>query len=129
MIDNVPVTSRQDEFLKNDFNKNGLVRLLLRKLQGKGHTATQCQGNADASIAALALRYDSGPDVAVISNDTDVLVMLIARANEDSRIGVHHPPTSKAPGKVFRIAEVSKIYRTYEKIPSFLSFLYWLRYD
>ncbi|KAJ8867232.1 hypothetical protein PR048_031031 [Dryococelus australis] len=69
------VTSMQVDFLRNDHNKNGLIKLLVTYFRALGHLAIQCSGDADTTMAAIALQYDTNCGVKFIASDTDILAM------------------------------------------------------
>lgn len=54
-------------------------------------------GDADITIANVAVEYDSDQNVTVIA--TDVLAMLIAKAKTATKIPVIHPSSGKTEGK------------------------------
>ncbi|KAJ8868524.1 hypothetical protein PR048_030052 [Dryococelus australis] len=100
------VTSMQVDFLRNDHSKNGLIKLLVTYFQASGYHVVQCSGDADTTIAAIALQYETSCGVKVIATDTDNLAMLTARADEDTHSEVFHPSSGKTTGKIFSISAI-----------------------
>ena len=76
--DSVPAVYSQEVFLANDKNKDKLIKKLIPQLTSAGFIAWQSSSDADVDIVAAALHQastSSGP-IAVVANDTDILVML-----------------------------------------------------
>ena len=74
----------QQLFLANEKNKVQFINLLSHYLRLDGHAVIQSKGDADTQIvsAAIALASD-GKHTAVISDDTDILVLLLFHWNAD----------------------------------------------
>ncbi|KAJ8880710.1 hypothetical protein PR048_017180 [Dryococelus australis] len=77
------VRSMQMGFLRNGHNKNGLIILLVTYFRASGHHAIQCSGDADITIAAIALPADG-----------------------DTHIEVLHPSSGKNTGNIFSISAI-----------------------
>ncbi|KAJ8890902.1 hypothetical protein PR048_010411 [Dryococelus australis] len=105
---NNAVMSMEVGFLRKGHNKNGLIKLLVTYFRSSVHHAIQCSGDADTTIAAIALQYDTSCGVKVISTDTDILAMLNARADEGTHIEVLHPTSDKITGKIFSISAIQQ---------------------
>ncbi|KAJ8886826.1 hypothetical protein PR048_013038, partial [Dryococelus australis] len=86
IADNNVVMLMQVDFLRNGHNKNGLIKLLVTYFRASGRHAVQCSEDADTTLAAIALQYDTNCGVKVIATDTDILAMLTARTDEDTHI-------------------------------------------
>ncbi|XP_043279745.1 uncharacterized protein [Venturia canescens] len=73
------VTLSQTRFLSNTLNKMKLIQLLSQYLSARGINVKVAQEDADALIARAAIeqRQKTGREVAVVGNDTDLLVLLI----------------------------------------------------
>lgn len=70
--------SDQQSFLANSSNKIQFIKLLSDSLQSCGHLVTQASGDADTEIAHVAIQLAcDNHHVTVISDDTDVLVLLV----------------------------------------------------
>ena len=80
---NLPTTTSQSEFLGNRNNKTRLIQILSDMLITSGILVKQAAADADSLIVLTALQMaeaGDGSPVVVIGTDTDILVMLIARA-------------------------------------------------
>lgn len=102
----VPVS--QADFLSNAVNKSRLICMLSVALKQKGLTVLQSNGDADTEIVCTALKLSNQKNVTVVSTDTDVCVMLIARTPTSSSINVLHPGTSTHPGKLYNISDLQE---------------------
>ena len=80
---NVPVESsteahqNQDAFLKNDHNKKQLIAILSHHLRDMGHDVRNSDSDADTLTVSTALEYALNENVTVITDDTDILVLLM----------------------------------------------------
>ena len=85
LILDAQTTTSQEEFLSNAHNKSALISELTKALLSRGVEVTQPSGDADLNIALSAMaaaETGSGP-IHVVSRDTDVLVILLARLNRE----------------------------------------------
>ena len=74
---NTKVTFNRDAFLANTNNKDQLIKLLCARLKEAGFSAMQYEGDADISIVKTGIEYAKvGRNVAVVAEDSDVLVLL-----------------------------------------------------
>ena len=72
----------QQRFLANEKNKTQFIKLLSHYLRLDGHEVTQSESDADTRIVSAALGLaSSGQHATVVSDDTDVLVLLIFHWN------------------------------------------------
>ena len=77
------VTSKQKSFLANKKNTTRLISFLIPSLKAKGMDCKQATADADFLICNTAIRLaeeHGHRDIAVVGNDTDLLVMLIDRS-------------------------------------------------
>ena len=101
-------TTTQSEFLANPYNKAQLIKLLSTALMSHDVEVVQAEADADVTIAITALEKASENDeecVAVVSRDTDVLIILIARLDDRRNIVLIQPQ----PGKADRTYDLYKI--------------------
>ena len=65
--------------MKNSKNKAKFIELLSRHIANDGHDIRNSKGDADTLIVSAAIQYTKKQEneVAVVGNDTDVLVLLI----------------------------------------------------
>ena len=79
----INTTTSQQEFLNNPRNKTSLIKKLTNALLLKHVEVRQSRGDADMDIAmnavTAAASVQSNESVTVVSRDTDVLVILLAR--------------------------------------------------
>jgi hypothetical protein len=66
-------------FLSNDQNKNQIIQLLVLRLEENDFKCFQSNGDADIDIVSTAnnLASSESRSVAVIADDTDILVLLL----------------------------------------------------
>jgi len=81
-----PVVFEQHAFLANDRNKDRFIQLLMLHLDHHGCRTLQSDGDADVDIVkeALSLASTKQAPVAVVGDDTDLLVLLIHHWTQDS---------------------------------------------
>ena len=82
-------TSIQERFLANSLNKQKFIRLVGNKLVKKGCTVTHSRDDADLNIAMYAISYSAHKNVTVIAEDTDILILLLSLATDDSEFNLH----------------------------------------
>lgn len=106
---NTFVSISQADFLSNSHNKTRLITLLTRSLREVGVTVHQAKGDADTLIVSTALQEcTTGRDVLVVSTDTDVLVMLVARSEGNPKLTVLHPGTRTVPSKMYDVSQINE---------------------
>ena len=73
----VPFT--QEKFLSNTSNKVQMIKMLSQYLKDDGNEVINCSGDADSTIChtALDLATTGEKEVVLITDDTDIFVMLI----------------------------------------------------
>jgi len=73
------VVCEQESFLTNDSNKDKLIKLLMSGIKANEISTVQSSGDADVDIASTALKFASSQElaVAVVADDTDILVLLV----------------------------------------------------
>ncbi|MBW0528211.1 hypothetical protein O181_067926 [Austropuccinia psidii MF-1] len=72
----IPV--KQEDFLSNPTNKTNFIALLQTKLQEKGINTLQASDDADVLIVKTAVEQSTHNSVAVVGEDVDLAVLLIA---------------------------------------------------
>lgn len=77
--DNMVPKVAQSKFLTNPKNKSRFIVRLSALLIARGHSITQCEGDADTSIVHTALPYCEAENSSyvVVSEDIDILVLLL----------------------------------------------------
>lgn len=101
------LTCSQDDFLSNGANKSKLISMLSSDLRQSKIQVRQAKGDADTLIVQAALDQDDGESpVFVVATDTDILVLLIAKAREGTEISLVCPSTSKSVGKMYSIRDI-----------------------
>ena len=96
-------TTSQEEFL-NNAHMSALIAAVSQALLPKGIKVVQTKGGADLSIAISASEAANGYTV-VLSHDTDVLILLLARLGADVLLV---QPQSGKPDKVIRIQQLKR---------------------
>ena len=105
----IRATVCQADFLGNSHNKKGLINIVREVLQATGVAVKKAVGDADTLIVSTALHHATeGQPVVVIGTDTDLLVMLAARAPSNCNIFQVNPGHSKAPQKVFDVPAIQE---------------------
>ncbi len=79
---NLSTTTSQTSFLGNGNNKNRLIQSLTPIIENAGITVIKAESDADTLIVETALEISTTSDgpVIVVGTDTDLLVMMVARA-------------------------------------------------
>jgi len=106
LILDAQTTTSQEEFLSNAHNKTALISELTKALLSRGVEVNQPSGDADLNIALSAMaaaETGSGP-IHVVSRDTDVLVILLARLNREEVVLVQ-----PQPGKSSKFINIKKV--------------------
>ena len=95
----------QADFLGNSHNKKRLINILSEFLQATGIAVKEAVGDAATLIVSTALHNatEGQPPVVLIGADTDLIVMLVARAPSNCNIFQVNPGNNKAPQKVFDV--------------------------
>lgn len=76
------VHNNQEVFLSNEKNKHQFIQLLSRSLRDAGHVVHNSTSDADTMLVSVALKSASNRQVVVVSDDTDVLLLLVHHWNE-----------------------------------------------
>ena len=99
--DHITITLQQDEFLTNATNKMRFISLLKTHLQAAGCTVLQAEGDADILIVSTAIaEAQRGGETIVIGEDTDLLVLLLTLAPDDSHLKMILPGKKNQPHKI-----------------------------
>jgi len=79
------VTTFQEQFLSNDANKQRLISILRKKLEGKNVIVKQAVEKADTLIVQSTIEIaNSAQCVIMVGKDTDLLILLSALAPSSS---------------------------------------------
>ncbi|KAK3924189.1 RNA 3'-terminal phosphate cyclase [Frankliniella fusca] len=98
----------REDFLSNTKNKSSLIRLLREHLHAAGVDAKQADADADTMIAEEALLGAAAQSVTVVTKDTDIVAILIARGSDLSEITVKSPGAGSAADRIFAIGSIRK---------------------
>lgn len=104
------VTVQQDQFLSNENNKTRLINLLSQQMIDAGIEIQVAAGDADTSIVRCAI--DKAPlhrTVAVVGEDVDLLVLLIALSPATNNIFFIKPGRGKAETQIFSSQELQQL--------------------
>ncbi|KAJ8871971.1 hypothetical protein PR048_028311 [Dryococelus australis] len=82
---NTSASTTQADFLSNHHNKERLITLLSHHFETSGIEVCNSEGDADTLALELA---SVGNNVTVVASDTDIAVMLPARATDDMELRV-----------------------------------------
>ena len=93
----------QDAFLSNVYNKQQFIQLLSNHLQSLGHKVINSTDDADTEIAAAAIDQAVISPVTVISDDTDVLLLLVHHFQKNM-VDICH--SSEKAGKTWGIRDI-----------------------
>ena len=94
--DAMPVTVSQEKFLANGNNKSRFIAALTSILQNSGYAVRQAV--ADTLIVRTAVELSrTQPNVSVVGDDTDLLVLLFALADKEINVGLLKPGRGKIP--------------------------------
>ena len=92
---------KKDEFLRNLDNKQWFLEMLVVKMNNAQLKPIQSSGDADLLIAQSATESAAAKPTVVIGEDTDLLVLLLHHAAEDSHtIFLTSEQNSQAKSKV-----------------------------
>lgn len=104
------ITVNQEKFLANDDNKSRFINFLKDHLMNTGIDVKQATEDADQLIATTAVEQLSEHEkVAVIGQDVDLLVLLIALTPEDKEIHFIKQGAGKVATAVFSIKDYSHL--------------------
>lgn len=98
----------QDRFLSNSKNKDRFIKFLMEKLRAADIFCSQSKGDADRKIVRSAIKMNDNfidqlnpKKCVVVSEDTDVLLLLNALTPKDKIIYFLKPVRGKVPEKVY----------------------------
>jgi hypothetical protein len=99
-------SSSQAQFLGNKTNKGRFIKLLSDSLTSVNVTVYQAPGDADTLIVSTAVQLYRSTccQIVVVSEDTDILALLIANIGVDTVM--LSPGTSNKDDKVYSILEI-----------------------
>ena len=97
-------TTTQEQFFGNKSNKSRLIQALSTHLRKMGIEVSQAVSDADVLIVSTILQLaESEHTVVLVGTDTDLMVMLVARAMSSASLFMFNPSTSNKPHKIFNI--------------------------
>ena len=106
----IPAFCNQSAFLSNEKNKKQFIELLGKALEESGHHVLYSQGDADTLIVSTALDIaKSSRKVTVVSDDTDVLILLIYHWNTEFADIFFHSEAKKDITKTVPIYSIEDI--------------------
>lgn len=101
-VENTVITS-QDSFLRNGNNKQKLIDILKPLFEKAGVKVTQAERDADYLIVRTAVEIsNNGKTVTVVSEDTDIVILLIHYSQHDNMFLLR-------PGKVAKADRITNI--------------------
>lgn len=78
VTEDMSIQTNQNAFLANPHNKRQFISIISKHLSDDGHKVIQASGDADTEIVAASLQIAlKGNEVTVVSDDTDILIMLL----------------------------------------------------
>lgn len=101
----------QEKFLGNNKNKAQLIEFLRMELRDANIESSQSIADADVDIVLKAIDTAAecqGVKIAIVSEDTDVLAILAARAPIELEIFMLKPPIKTSPGTVYSSESLSQ---------------------
>ncbi|KAJ8884878.1 hypothetical protein PR048_011074 [Dryococelus australis] len=106
---NTSAGTTQADFLSNHHNKERLITLLSHHFETAGIEVCNSEGDADTLIVKIALELASvRNNVTVVASDTDIVVMLLDRANDDMELRVLSSGTNTKCDKVYNVREIQE---------------------
>lgn len=107
----IEITVSQELFLSNHHNKDRLINLLRSRLQENGITTQQASDDADVLIVSTAIQKSMGKtsNVAVIGEDIDLAVILIANTPPDRNILFMKPGRGKVETNVYSTHQMQQL--------------------
>lgn len=98
--ENMPATVTQSKFLANKENK----ALLRERFESAGSKTKQAKEDAGVLIVNTAIEYsENSPSVIIVSEDSDLLVILTASSNSKKNIYFLKPGKGKVPNKTYSL--------------------------
>lgn len=108
-LENTVITS-QDSFLRNGNNKQKLIDILKPLFEKAGVKVTQAERDADYLIVRTAVELsNNGKTVTVVSEDTDIVILLIHYSQHDNMFLLR-------PGKVAKADRITNIMQLQTKL-------------
>jgi len=75
--ENSPLIVKKDKFLSNHINKQRFINVMGSYFRENGHSIIHAEGDADTLIVKEALKMAQVQEVTVVSDDTDILILLL----------------------------------------------------
>ena len=124
VADDVGVKCTQSEFLSNAHNKSQFIAALSKVLLQRGITVLQAPADADVLIVktAVILADELGSSkVAIVGEDTDLLVLLISLAQQNCEIFLLKPGKRSGKDKVYSSSDLQS---NLDKLCPYILFLH-----
>ena len=104
------ITSKKEEFLTNNINKQRFIHLLNDNLERAGCITYHATGDADVLIVQVAVESAKTNDTIIVGDDTDLLVLLLHHVDLTSHrvIFAPEPKTNSMKNKILDI-HVAKV--------------------
>lgn len=97
-----PLIFKQEVFLANSKNKTQFIKLLTSHLTENGFTIIIASDDADSVIVEEAVRIrGSGQLTAVVGEDIDLLILIIALADAGKEVLLVKPAKGNVPQKLY----------------------------
>lgn len=105
------ITVNQEQFLSNQNNKDRLINMLKSDLQKNGIQIQQASDDADVLIVNTAIEQLMGgaSNVAVIGEDVDLAVLLLAKTPPESNILFIKPGRGKVQTNIYSIQQMQQL--------------------
>ncbi|KAJ8678207.1 hypothetical protein QAD02_013994 [Eretmocerus hayati] len=107
----LPIPIAKDLFLKNEKNKNRLIRMIMSELEGAGYVCKQACEDADVLIVTTAVeiwRTMSTPTM-IVGEDTDLPVILTQLTDVNDEVYFFKPGKGKTPHKYYSCSSFESI--------------------
>ena len=106
--EDMEVVMKKEEFLSSPRNKQHFINMLGRKLEEIGCDVHHAPGDADVLIVQTAMACAHISDVCVISDDTDILILLLHQTNTTGHT-VWLKPSNSRMARVWNITLVKPL--------------------
>lgn len=103
-----PLATRKEKFLSNPENKQNFIFMLGNELEEKGYGVVYADSDADVLIVKSAIDLAITSDVAIIGEDTDILVLLLYYINSDHKHVIFKSALKQRTSKSQRVWDINK---------------------
>ena len=91
----------KERFLRNPSNKQRFISMLDNALQSHGFKTRQALADADCMIVGTVLQEAQEGDVALVGEDTDLLVLLLAHIKPEHHQVYFKPSSTKSEARIW----------------------------